>query len=556
MSQRSPRLLDKPIIPPRRPENRKQRWGIVAAWLFANLTRVTPIRVGYWLSDRVGDFAYWRTRVYRLGVIDNLRHVYRGQISEMALRRQARRVFRTSARNFWDLGRVPHMAPEEFSRIVRLPENDWSLIESIQAEGKGGIILTGHFGAFDFVIAHGLFSWVPRDVQEALLEVCARRLSPNGIVYLSYNTLPGWSTGVMFREMVLYRVRGIADPAERLREARSFLRYLAGAAQPKETIWAAMLDEHASYFEQGHDWYLLHDDLEAENDPVYFHEMVARAEAHGLQYVTEERSLSSGEVLAPEALEQLDRFAASRIEREQVVDFACNRRFRRSLFCRAGRALPSGPTPGRLAACRFRTCVKPVDTSADPLSPGAERFLGLDGRSLESSDPRLRALLHVLHGVWPGTLDHAAATHVLAEATRRTGGEAPAPELLDRMVYQAVLGQVVSAHLLDPPLATRLPERPFVSPVARYEAAAGGPVTHLLNGSSELEPLDRFVIGLLDGTRTRDDVAAALRETLEAGSLEPTATGGAAGPGEEPMAAEALADLALARLLAGCYILR
>lgn len=151
MSQRSPRLLDKPIIPPRRPENRKQRWGIVVAWLFANVTRVTPIRVGYWLSDRVGDFAYWRTRVYRLSVIDNLRHVYRGQISEMALRRQARRVFRTSARNFWDLGRVPHMQPEEFSRIARLPENDWSLVEAIDAAGKGGIILTGHFGAFDFV---------------------------------------------------------------------------------------------------------------------------------------------------------------------------------------------------------------------------------------------------------------------------------------------------------------------------------------------------------------------------------------------------------------------
>lgn len=151
MSQRSPRLLDKPIIPPRRPENRKQRWGIVVAWLFANFTRVTPVRVGYWLSDRAGDLAYWRTRVYRLGVIDNLRHVYRGQISEMTLRRQARRIFRTSARNFWDLGRVPHMAPEEFSRIVRLPENDWSLIESINAQGKGGIIVTAHFGAFDFV---------------------------------------------------------------------------------------------------------------------------------------------------------------------------------------------------------------------------------------------------------------------------------------------------------------------------------------------------------------------------------------------------------------------
>ncbi len=412
------------------------------------------------------------------------------------------------------------------------------------------------FGAFDYVVAHGLFSWVPPDVQEALLEACARRLSPNGIAYLSYNTLPGWSSGVMFREMVLYRVRGIANPSERLREARSFLRYLAGAAQPKGSIWAAMLDEHASYFEQEHDWYLLHDDLEAENHPVYFHEIVARAEGHGLLYVTEERSLSSGEVLPPEALRELDRFAANRIEREQVVDFACNRRFRRSLFCRSGRPLPSGPTPGRLTACRLRTRVRPADPSADPLAPGTERFVGLEGLSLESSDPRLRALLHVLHGVWPGTLDHAAATHVLSEATRRTGGPAPTREVLDGMVFQAVLGQVVSAHLLDPPVATRLPGRPSVSPVARYEAAAAGPVTHLLNGSSELEPLDRFVVRLLDGTRTRDDVAAALREALEARSLEPTATGRAAEPGEEPRPADELADLALSRLLSGCYILR
>jgi SAM-dependent methyltransferase len=412
------------------------------------------------------------------------------------------------------------------------------------------------FGAFDFIIAHGLFSWVPRDVQEALLEVCARRLSPNGVAYLSYNTLPGWSSGVMFRELVLYRVRGIADPSERLREARSFLRFLAGATRPKGTIWAAMLDEHASYFEQEHDWYLLHDDLEAENHPVYFHEIVARAEGHGLQYVTEERSLSSGEVLPPEALEQLDRFATNRIEREQVVDFACNRRFRRSLFCRSGRLLPSGPTPGRLSACRLRTRLKPVDPSADPFAPGSERFVGFDGLSLESSDPRLRALLHVLFGVWPGTLDHAAATHVLSEAARRSGGAAPEPHVLDWMVYQAVLGQLVSAHLLDPPVAARLPLRPTASPAARYEAAGGGPVTHLLNGSSELEPLDRFVVQLLDGTRTRDDVAARLQEALDAGGLEPTTTGRAAEPGEEPKPAGELADLALARLLTACYILR
>ncbi len=360
----------------------------------------------------------------------------------------------------------------------------------------------------------------------------------------------------MFREMVLYRLRGIADPSEKLREGRSFLRFLAGAARPKGSIWAAMLDEHASYFEQEHDWYLLHDDLEAENHPVYFHEIVARAGEHGLQYVTEERFLSSGEVLPPEALGQLDRFAADRIEREQVVDFACNRRFRRSLFCHAGRPLPAGPEPGRLAACHLRSRVKPVDPSADPLARGPERFVGLDGLTLETSDVRLRALLHVLWGVWPGTLPHSAATHVLAEASRRSGGPAPETRALERMVHQAILGHVVSAHLLDPPIAAALPERPSVTPVARYEAAAGEPVTHLLNGSGDLDPLDRFVVGLLDGTRTRDDVASALREAFSAGMLEPTPTGRTAEPDEEPRSADELADLSLVRLLSACYIHR
>ncbi|MCO5177321.1 MAG: hypothetical protein M9890_10170 [Thermomicrobiales bacterium] len=151
MSQHNARFLEKPIIPPRKPENRKQRWGIVAAWLFANFTRITPVRVGYWLADRVGDFAYWRTRVYRLNVIDNLRHAYRGELTELALRRQARLTFRVSARNFWDLGRVPHMSRDDFHRMARLPENDWAMLDTLHAEGKGCIILTGHYGAFDFV---------------------------------------------------------------------------------------------------------------------------------------------------------------------------------------------------------------------------------------------------------------------------------------------------------------------------------------------------------------------------------------------------------------------
>ena len=52
--------------------------------------------------------------------------------------------------------------------------------------------LPADLGAFDYIIAHGVYSWVPTPVQERLLALCRRHLTPSGIAYISYNALPGW----------------------------------------------------------------------------------------------------------------------------------------------------------------------------------------------------------------------------------------------------------------------------------------------------------------------------------------------------------------------------
>ena len=76
-------------------------------------------------------------------------------------------------------------------------------------------------GTFDYIIAHGVYSWVPNAVQERLLAICARQLQPAGIAYVSYNTLPGWRMRSVVRDAMTYHTRGIAEPGKRVAQARA-----------------------------------------------------------------------------------------------------------------------------------------------------------------------------------------------------------------------------------------------------------------------------------------------------------------------------------------------
>jgi SAM-dependent methyltransferase len=93
-------------------------------------------------------------------------------------------------------------------------------------------------GTFDYVIAHGLFSWVSAPVQDEVLRVCGERLAPDGVAYVSYNTLPGWHADLKLREMLQYHNRGRTDPREITDRSLDLLGFLAEAASGRD-------DEHA-----------------------------------------------------------------------------------------------------------------------------------------------------------------------------------------------------------------------------------------------------------------------------------------------------------------------
>src|SRR4051812_3156188 len=141
------------------------------------------------------------------------------------------------------------------------------------------------FGTFDYILCHGVFSWVPAPARDKILDIFARHLSPDGVAYLSYNTYPGWHFRGMVREMLKYHSDPVADPSARVGQARALLDFLVQAVPPSEGTYAQVLKEEQAIVAESKDTYIFHEHLEEENHPVYFHELVAHAAAHGLGYI-------------------------------------------------------------------------------------------------------------------------------------------------------------------------------------------------------------------------------------------------------------------------------
>jgi SAM-dependent methyltransferase len=96
-------------------------------------------------------------------------------------------------------------------------------------------------GRFDYIIAHGLYSWVREPVRDRLLALCGEVLEPNGVAFVSYNALPGSHLRGMLRDMMLFRVKDIEDPAQREAEAIKFL-HLVASTRPEDDMYRVLIE--------------------------------------------------------------------------------------------------------------------------------------------------------------------------------------------------------------------------------------------------------------------------------------------------------------------------
>ncbi len=363
------------------------------------------------------------------------------------------------------------------------------------------------FGLFDYIICHGVYSWVPAEVREKILAISSRNLAPQGVAYVSYNCFPGWHLAGMIREMMLYHTQRFTEPAKRIQQARAFLDYLAMGTVDLKSSYARLLKEEADLLRGTSENYLFHDHLEVVNQPVYFHQFAERAAAHGLQYIWESYQGDRAGYLRNEVKETLDRLSTDLVRREQNIDFLINRRFRMSLLCHDDVTLDRTLPAEQLTAFRFIGAARPQ--SARWMSaPCARRHSAPGGESITVDNAVGKATLACLAETTPRALSFVE----LYDAVRARLDEAkdlqPVPDdtlrrAITGLLRQCVWPRLVALHIHRSSAQTVVSERPMASLVARYQAKSADRVTNLWHETVVVSPGERHILPLLDGQHNR-----------------------------------------------------
>ena len=199
-----------------------------------------------------------------------------------------------------------------------------------------------HLGTYDYIIAHGFYSWVDEDTKDNFLRLCKEHLAENGILYMSYNTYPGWHKMDSIRALLEFANKGIdtLNHREKVRHGKTVSSKLGALMLEYDTVKS----QQASFLQslrqtlQKQDCYVGHDHLEPVNTPVYFHQCMDHMAEHGFTYLCDcDLNLSFPTVYDETLRTQLQVLAPhDPLAREQYIDFMLNTAFRKSLFTHKG----------------------------------------------------------------------------------------------------------------------------------------------------------------------------------------------------------------------------
>ncbi|MBL7977718.1 MAG: class I SAM-dependent methyltransferase [Bacteroidetes Order II. Incertae sedis bacterium] len=370
--------------------------------------------------------------------------------------------------------------------------------------------------SYDFIMAHGVYSWVPPTVRESLLRLYKNRLATTGLGYISFKTYPGAHFYAASRNMMRYHTHDLADPQTQIEQSMALLRFVLSGQPENPTVlhhrfYKDYLQAEWDRLSALPDWYLQHDHLADFSEPFYFHQVHEALAMHGLQYWSDAHFPAMQIRNFPKPVQQV-LVQMPVLVREQYLDFLLGRAFRQALVCHAEipRSVTSQPES-------LLSCVVGAPFQIQETPPTGFVLTGHNGSTIVSDNGAVRVIAAFLGAKWP----QMVPVQALITALKNTLSVHPdqQPLLVTRILLGLYADGLLVVRTIAPNVSQKVPQRPLALKAARFQAAYGLPF--LTNGLHEAKPISdpaiQCLIPLLDGTRDADVLLSDWQKALSKG---------------------------------------
>ncbi|MBX9722899.1 MAG: methyltransferase regulatory domain-containing protein, partial [Candidatus Obscuribacterales bacterium] len=400
-------------------------------------------------------------------------------------------------------------------------------LKNVEIRQQNILDLNKDLGEFDYIITHGVYSWVQSHIQDKILQVIEDCLAPQGVACVSYNTFPGWHFRGMIRDMVLYHTRLLRSPQEKTTQARALIDFLYQSVPTENNAHSLMLNAELKILRESSDSYILHEYFEETNTPTYFHEFMERASSHGLQFLSEGEFATMITSNLPAAIQEtLARISNDILKTEQYLDFVHNRYFRMTLLCRKDVQLNRNLTNQSIMPLYSGFAGKPKNENVDLNAGKVESFGLADGRNVDSDVPVVKAALLHLSGIWPEVLSMDDLFKVACDKLSKNSIAVDAGQIenmkavLFETILRAYAANVMLLRSQAFPFVRELSKKPKSSPLARLQAEQQlAKVTNVLHEIVNTDTLANHMLVLMDGSRSKEQVLDEVVKLAQNGTL-------------------------------------
>ncbi len=383
--------------------------------------------------------------------------------------------------------------------------------------------LLSRIGQFDFIICHGLFSWVPRETQQAIFRICRDCLTDDGVAYVSFNSEPGWSMrGSIAKWLRTFPSERGTDSVSQAKERLELLKSIqVDDYSPSGIVFRDainhLLDQSPALF--------THETLNPYSNALSLTEFMAQAVEYGLDYLADS-AINHLLFLSPAQLgitgPSLQAYAAIEhnvILKEQMWDLLHPRILRKVLLCRA--SLTRSPVSHSIKSDWYVAAPLqgPVDTTS--LADHAAAVFESPGRgSLEVTDPLVKAALSILSKQWPLPLTLRELSVQIEQLLGAQPGASIEPcdvqfEKLSSALFPLFVQGIIEITCLPPQFSLTPSDRPYAHPLARKQSEAQSWVSNYRNEFVALNNIERSILRLLDGTKTVPELQHEMRRLYD-----------------------------------------